>query len=78
MSAVALTGALLNTCMSGRAQMKNVLGYLVRFLLCYVSSLVRIAPRVNLGLRYRAVVVAQLEKRSLLTPEICGSNPDIG
>ena len=26
----------------------------------------------------RAVVVAQLEERSLQTPEICGSNPDIG
>jgi hypothetical protein len=30
MNAVALTGALLNTCMSGKNQLKNVLGYLVR------------------------------------------------
>jgi hypothetical protein len=30
MHVVALTGALLNTCMSGKRQMKNVLGYLVR------------------------------------------------
>ena len=26
---------------------------------------------------FRAVVVAQLVERLLLTPEICGSNPDI-
>ena len=25
-----------------------------------------------------SVVVAQLVERSILTPEICGSNPDIG
>ena len=30
MNAVALTGALLNTCMSGKNQLKNVLGHLVR------------------------------------------------
>ena len=28
--------------------------------------------------RFRAVVVAQLVEQSLLTPEIPGSNPDIG
>ena len=32
----------------------------------------------NKNLRLRAVVVAQLVERSLTTPEIRGTNPDIG
>ena len=33
--------------------------------------------KANYGL-VRAVVMAQLVERSLLTPEICGLNPDFG